>query len=60
MRCKYKEYCEGEEEATHKCNNCGILYCDVCADNQQYQCYCIEDNIIPLDSSNIEKEKKDE
>jgi len=37
-------------DVTHKCKDCGKLYCDKCAEWENYRCDCI----VPLEK-NIKK-----
>lgn len=54
MKC---ENCK-KENATHKCELCGELYCEKCADLFSFQCDCVSPKIISLNELLKQKYKK--
>jgi len=41
MKCKVGEEAGIDEDATYMCPRCGRGYCDICAQNMEYQCDCL-------------------
>lgn len=59
LKCEFEGHCEGQNKASHRCQICDDLYCEECAELEDYLCKCeIEENIVELPEFALQQESK--
>lgn len=54
MRCQYGEFCDKKGKGIAKCQECGTRFCEVCMENMNGECDCIDlPRIIRIKDVNV-------
>lgn len=54
MKCQYGEFCNKKGQGIAKCEECGTRFCEICMENMDGECDCIDlPRIIRLNDVNV-------